>query len=288
LISALAAYAQDVETPSESQEKAPIPRRIVTIAPNAAEMIHLLGAGDRIVGVSKFCAYPPELLDRPRVGGLFDPDLERIIALHPDLVVLRGRCPTLEELCLKQGIEVYRDRTESLSDMQRTIRELGAALDRADRAEEIVRSFRADLARIRARVADRKRPRVLVTASRRPGELGSIMTFNRNTFVHEMIEIAGGHNVFGDHDMNYPAISLEAVLARDVAFIIELMLGEEDPDALASRVRLEWSRFDSVPAVARGQVHVITDAASVIPSPRCAQVIEKISHILHPEPCVEQ
>ena len=282
-VSALATHAQDAEPPADSPKKESPPRRIVTIAPNAAEMIHMLGAGDRVVGVSKFCAYPPDLLSLPRVGGLFDPDLERIIALRPDLVVLRGRCPTLEELCDKQGIKVYRDRTESLTDMQRTIRELGAILNQADRAEEIVRSFQEHLSRIRRRVAGRSRPRVFVTASRRPGELASIMTFNRNTFVHEMIEIAGGDNVFADHDMNYPTISLEAVLARNVAFIIELMPAEKNPDSLESRVRTEWSRFDAIPAVAGGHVHVITDDASVIPSPRCAVVIEKISLILHPE-----
>ena len=282
-VSALAAHAQDAAPPADSPKKEAPPRRIVTIAPNAAEMIHMLGAGDRVVGVSKFCAYPSDLLSRPRVGGLFDPDLERIIALRPDLIVLRGRCPTLEELCEQQGIAVYRDRTESLTDMLRTIRELGALLNHADRANEIVRSFEAELSRIRKRVAGRSRPRVLVTASRRPGELASIMTFNRNTFIHEMIEIAGGENVFADHDMNYPTISLEAVLARNVAYIIELMPAEKNPDTLESRVRAEWSRFDAIPAVAGGQVHVITDDASVIPSPRCAKVIEKLSLILHPE-----
>ena len=75
------------------------PKRIITISPNSAESICDLGACDRIVGVDKFCVYPPSLQHRPRVGGLFDPDLEKIVALRPDLVVLRGHSDTLERLC---------------------------------------------------------------------------------------------------------------------------------------------------------------------------------------------
>ncbi len=259
------------------------PRRIVTLGPNSAEVICLLGACDAIVGVSKFCVYPPELKDRPRVGGLFDPDLERIVALKPDLVVLRGRSDSVEQLCRRRGILVYHDRTEQLRDVEKCILELGQRLGKMDAAEKRVEQFQSRLDAVRERVASRTRPRVLLTVSRSPNGLGDVLTTGRGTFLHDMLEIAGGANVFGHLDMGWPQVSGESIITRRPQVIIELMPEVNLTPALKQQMLEQWKKLGSIPAVTDGRIHFVTDDHCLIPSPRYVEIIEQVSKLLHPE-----
>ncbi len=259
------------------------PRRIITIAPNAAEVICALGACDAIVGVSKFCVYPPQLKKRPKVGGLFDPDLEKIVALRPDVVVLRGRSERLEELCRRRGIEMHLDETETLRDVETSITRLGRLVGRTDKATELVDQFRRRLDAIRKRTANRKRPRVLLTVSRLPDRLANLLTTGRGTFLDEMIEIAGGINVFGHLDMAWPQVSVEGIVARRPEVIIELMPEVELTLVLEKRMLAQWRQVGSVPAVVGGRVLFVNDDHCLIPSPRYVEIIDKVSRILHPE-----
>jgi iron complex transport system substrate-binding protein len=263
------------------------PRRIVTIAPNAAEIICALGAGESIVGVSRFCTYPPEILNRPRVGGLFDPDIERIIALRPDLVVLRGHSESVEQLCARRKINIYHDKTEELADIETCIRDLGRELGREEEGARLVQSFRARIEAIHRRVAGEPRPRVLLTISRRPDRLANLLTTGKGTFLDEALEIAGGANVFGHVDMDYPQVSPEGIVARRPDVIIELMPEVKPSEDLTRSMLKQWRTLDSVPAVRSSRIHFLTDENALIPSPRYVEIIERISRILHPEAEVE-
>ena len=260
-----------------------IPERIITIAPNSAEIICALGACDAIVGVSKYCVYPKELTSRPRVGGLFDTDLEKIIALRPDLVVLRGHNESVERLCRESGIPVYHDPTEPLADINQTIATLGRRLARREQADRLIERFQKRLAAIRIRFEGAKKPRVLVTISRHPGRLANILTSGKGTFLDEMITIAGGENAFGHLEMAYPQISPEAIIARRPDVILELMPEAELSEAARQGVIQDWKELYSVPAVAAGRVYVLDDDNALIPSPRYVSAIEKVSRLLHPE-----
>ncbi len=256
-------------------------KRIITIAPNAAEILCALGVCDRIVGVDKFCVHPLELSERPRVGGLFDPDLERIVALNPDLVVLRGRCEAVEKLCRERGFALYRDPTERLADIERTAVELARLVGRKSDGVRLAGDFRGRLEEIRRRTAGRPRPRVLVTISREPQRTAAVMTTGPATFLDEAIEIAGGSNVFKDVEMAYPQVSAESIVARRPEVIIEFM-----PDAIPSADRREqlladWKEFGSVPAVTNGRIHLITDAHALIPSLRYVEIVDRIAQWLH-------
>ena len=259
------------------------PKRIITIAPNSAEIICELGACDAIAGVSKFCVYPPELQDRPRVGGLFDPDLEKIVALHPDLVVLRGRSDSVEQLCRKRNIPVYRDQTETLGDVETCIAELGQRLKRVDEAAALRNRFRERLDAVRGRTANRTRPRVLLTVSRQPDRLANVLTAGKDTFLDEMLTIAGGSNVFDDVDMAYPQVSSEGIIARRPEVIIELVPEVNLTPELKQQMLGQWHQLGSIPAVAEGRIFFVTDDHCLIPSPRYVEIIDKVSRLLHPE-----
>jgi iron complex transport system substrate-binding protein len=267
---------------------APVPQRIVAIAPNSAEIICALGACDRIVGVGKFCVYPPDLENRTRVGGLFDPDLEKIVGLRPDLVVLRGRSEPLECLCRDHKIAVYLDKTDKLADIETCIKELGDLLDRKEDAARLVEQFRGRLEAVRSRVAGRLRPRVLLTVSRHPDRLANLLTTGRGTFLDEMIDITGGTNVFGHIDMMYPEVSAEAIIAQRPDVIIELMPEVKLTPALQQQMLKQWQALASVPAVSSDRIYFLTDDYCLIPSPRYVEIIEKVSRLLHPEAYVDR
>ncbi len=260
-----------------------LPQRIIAIAPNSAEVICALGACDRIVGVSKFCVYPPELLDRPKVGGFSDPDLERIAALRPDLLVMRGRNDALERLCEELHVPIYKDETDTLPGIENCLGELGTRLGLSDRATAVIRQFREQLDAIRARSAGKPKPRVFLTVSRQPNRLANVLTTGKGTFLDQMIEIAGGVNVFGHLDMTYPQVSPEGMLAQQPEVIIELMPDLKLTSALKEQMSEQWKQLGSMPAVTKNRIYVLTDENGLIPSPRYVEIIDKVSRLLHPE-----
>jgi iron complex transport system substrate-binding protein len=255
-------------------------RRIITIGPNAAEVICALGACDRIVAVDKFCVFPPELGDRPR---LFDPDLEKIVTLTPDFLVLRGRDQTVEQLAHERGIALYIDKTDTIGGIETSIRDIAQALGRESRAEDLIREFRERIDSIRGRVGGRPRPRVLVTLSRQPDRLANLLTAGKGSFTDEMITLAGGKNIFGDQDMAYPQVSAESVIARRPDVIIEMMPELTLTPEHAASIRAQWDALGTVPALKNDRLHILTDDNCLIPSPRYVEIIERVSRLLHPE-----
>lgn len=264
-------------------QTANVPQRIVALAPNSAEVICALGACDRIVGVGKYCVYPSELLERPKVGGLSDPDLERITALRPDLLVLRGKNDALERLADTLKIPVYRDETDTLAGIESCIKDLGARLGLEKQAEAATAEFRDRLRAVRHRVSSKSKPRVLVTVSRQPDRLANILTTGRGTFLDEMIDAAGGVNVFGHLDMPYPQVSPEAILAQQPEVIIELLPEVELTQEVRWGMLGQWKKLGSIPAVGSARIHLLHDDNALIPSPRYAVFIEKVAGLLHPE-----
>ncbi len=258
-----------------------VPSRIITIAPNASEIICALGECERIVGVDKFCVYPPELKSRPQVGGLFDPDLEKIVSLRPDLVVIRGKSESLEKLCADLKIRVYHDPTERMADIERTAIELGKILKKEDAAKKLVDEFQAKIKAIQERVKDRPKPRVLLTVSRRPDDVANILTTGKGTFLDDMITIAGGVNVFGDVDAPWPQVSLESIVAKQPEVIIELMPGEEVDEKKKKELVEQWKKVGEMPALANDRILILVDQNVLIPSMRIDAQISEIARFLH-------
>jgi len=256
-------------------------RRVVSVSPDATEIIGALGQADKLVAVSTFCLWPPEVKALPRVGGLFDANAEAILNLRPDLIILRGSNNSVERLAQDRHITLFRDQTERFRDIYSTIENLSALLDCRTRGREVRQEMEASLRKIRESVGSYPRPKVLMTLARRPDTLGDIMTANRNTFVHEMIVAAGGENAFAGLSMDYPRLSAEAILAARPDVIIEAM--PENPQSSETQARALWSKLGPIPAVENQRVHILTDENCLIPSPRIVKVVAKIAHLLHPE-----
>jgi iron complex transport system substrate-binding protein len=256
-------------------------RRIVSLAPNVTEMLFAIGAGDRVVGVSTFDEYPPEVKKIARVGGLLDPDLERIFALRPDLVIVYGSQRDLEAQLQKAGIRTYSYRHGGVADITRIMRELGHLLGTEPRAETAARKIETGLAAVRARVSGSKRPRVLLVFGREKGALRGIYASGGVGFLHDLVTIGGGEDVFADVKRESVQASTELILARAPDVIIEIHGSEVLSVDDAAREASAWSVLSSVPAVRQHRVYVLSGQELVTPGPRIVQAAEQIARAIH-------
>ena len=123
-------------------------KRVVCMAPSAAESVFALGAGDRIVGLCSFCNYPPEAAQKKQLGGFFNPDFEKMLSLNPDLVIIQGRSEKVADFCLQQKIPLLRIQMSDIRNILADLRKLGIVLHCRDRAEKLCESIRTDLKKI--------------------------------------------------------------------------------------------------------------------------------------------
>jgi iron complex transport system substrate-binding protein len=282
LVAAFAAACRS-KPPDAGATTRPAAQRIISIAPDATEIIAALGQTRRLVAVCTFCVWPPEIKGLPRVGGLFDASAETILKLRPDLIILRGANKNVEQACAEGNIRLFRDRTERFDDIYKTLGELGDLLGSREQAVAVARDMDARLEKIARAVGGRPQPKVLMTLARRPDALGEVMTGSKTTFIHEIIVRAGGENAFADMSLDYPRIGPEAVLAARPEVIVEAMPESPPSPTLQENLRDQWRRLGPIPAVQSNRVYVLTDDHCLIPSPRIVDIIAKVARLLHPE-----
>jgi len=258
------------------------PDRIVSLVPALTEALFAMDAGDAVVGVSSFDTYPPEAMSRPRVGGLIDPDLERILALRPDLVVLYGSQTDQIAQLRRAGIQVFALTHGGLRETLSVIRTLGTRAGHPAAAAALVGSIEDRLADIRRRVASFDRPSVLLVFGREPGTLRNIYASGGRGFLHDMLEAAGGRNVFADIPRESVQLTSEAILRAAPEVILELTYDDRmTPDTQANEIAV-WSRLSSIPAVGTRRVSLLLGHQFVQPGPRMAEAIDVIAKTLHP------
>ena len=256
-------------------------RRIVSIVPATTEMLFAMGAGNRVVAVGSYDRFPAEVDKLPRVGALLDPDVERIIAIHPDLVVLYGTQTELRTQLERATIPIYSYTHRGLSDITETIRTLGARIGMEATANALAGRIEAQLKQVRARVANTDRPKTLLVFGRDKGTLTNIDASGGYGFLHDMLEAAGGADALGDVHQQSVMMTTEMVLARAPEAIIELRYVRGDPSSDADMAA--WNRLASVPAVRNHRVYLLRGEEFVVPGPRVAAATERIARTLHPE-----
>src|SRR6186713_2153234 len=199
----------------------PTASRIVSLVPAVTEMLFAIGAGPQVIAVSSFDTFPPEVRRLPRVGALIDPDTERILALRPDLVVTYGSQQDTQERFERAGIRIFAYRHGGLAAMLDTLRQVGAVTGRATAAADTAAQIEQRLNQVRDRVRGRPRPPTLLVFERSPQTLRGVYASGGTGFLNEMLEYAGGANVFADVKRESVQPSQEAILTRAPQAIIE-------------------------------------------------------------------
>jgi len=275
LVVVLACFAVLRTTPAQSRSQ-----RIVSIVPSVTEMLFAMGAGNEVVGVSNFDLYPPEALTRTKVGGLVDPDVERILSLKPDLVVVYGTQSDLRTQMDRAHIPMFLYEHSGLADVTRTIRALGVRVGRGAQAGELANEIDRNIAETRRRVAGRPRPRTMVVFGRDAETLRGMYVSGGVGFLHDMLEAAGGANVFADVKRQSIQATSELALARRPEAIVEIGANT----ASAGRRNLgAWSGLPSIPAVRNKRIYLLAGDGMMNPGPRIAQSVRRMAEVLHPE-----
>jgi iron complex transport system substrate-binding protein len=256
------------------------PRRIVSLVPSVTEMLFAMGAGPRVIGVSNFDRYPAEVLTRTKVGGLIDPDVERIISLKPDLVIVYGTQDELRTQMARAGIPFYLYQHSGLSDVTATIRAVGKRIGSERASDELADRIEADVASIRGRVAGRPRVRTLLVFGRDAETLRGIYASGGIGFLHDVLEAGGGMNVFADVKRQSIQATSELVLTRAPDAIVEI--GAETASATGRNLDA-WQALGSVPAVRTKRIYLLRGDGMMNPGPRIAQSVRRVAEVLHPE-----
>jgi iron complex transport system substrate-binding protein len=241
-------------------------RRVVSLNPSTTELLFAIGAGSQVVGRTRWCDWPPGAARVPSLGDGFPPNIEAVLATHPDLAVIyaagvnRAAARRLDEL----GVPVLELRTDRLEDLARAARLLGAATGHRQAAESLAAGIEAGLAAATHEALARPAgPRVVILAWLTPP-----LVLSSGSYLHEVVELAGGRNVFGDLARASGPASLEAIASRDPDLVLTV---DGAPNELLRRA--EWQ---VVRAVREGRVLAITDPALARPTARALGAISSL------------
>lgn len=250
--SAFTSSAQTISVSDDSGRRVTLDapaQRIVSLAPHTTELLFAAGAGDRVVGVDEYSNYPPAVASITSVGSALQLDLERLLALRPDLVVVwsGGHPETMIEKLEALGLTVFRSEPRQLDDVASNLERLGQLAGTPAQALQAARAFRQDLAQLRREYQDRPRVRVFYQIWHQP-----LMTVNGEHLISKVMALCGGENIFADLPTLAPQVSTEAVVVADPQAIIASGKALERPDWLQS-----WLKWEALTAVKLDSVYVI-------------------------------
>jgi iron complex transport system substrate-binding protein len=255
-------------------------QRIISTAPSITETLFAMGLGPRVVGVTIYCNYPAEVLKLPKIGTLLKPDVETIISLHPDLVVVLKQPSQLSEQLTRLHVPFIEVQNQNLDGVYAAARSIGAAANAGPAAEHLIHSMQSELQAVARLATGRPRPSVAFIVGHTAGRLEGMIAGSGTSYFSDLINTAGGTNVFADAVTPYPKISLEEVLSRNPEVILEL--SGEGP-AKQEEVVEVWSTHRTLKAVASGRVYAIPPGPTLIPGPRAPEAARTVLYLLHPE-----
>lgn len=262
------------------------PLRIVSTVPNATETLFALGFGDRVVGVSSYCRYPPEAQTRTKVGSFATPDLERIVTLKPDLVAVQRLPSGIRAKLESLGLRVVEVRHGSVAETLASIEQLAAACGDPARGKALTGTINAALDAIRTATAGRPRRGMTFIVGRNPARIEGLIAAGPGSYLNDLITIAGGRNVFDDAIAAYPKVGLESLLVRNPDVIADMGNMGAEPgltDAQRDAILALWANYPQLRAVRERRVFVVADDHFVVPGPRMVDAARAFGRMLHPE-----
>jgi iron complex transport system substrate-binding protein len=261
------------------------PMRLVSASPSITETLFALGLGDRVVGVSNYCRFPPEVATLPKVGAFLRPDAELIARLKPDLVLIHTGPNSVAQQLAALSIRTAVIDRGSFDTVPSTIRQVGLAAGVPGAAERLIATINGRLERVTSAVAGRPPRSVLIVIGRQTGTLSDLVAVGHESYLNAITGIAGGRNALPSTvKPEYPRISVETVISLSPDIIIDIgEMGESPVDSDRRRRVTEglWKKQTLVKAAREGRVFVTTDDAFTVPGPRIVNVAETMATWFH-------
>ena len=252
------------------------PTRVISLAPSITEMLYAIGLHDEIVGVSEFCDYPPAAKQKPKVG-YTNPNIEVIVSLQPDLVLAPRAFLRADLLAKLEQLKVptFVVDPESFEEIPSRIQTVGRIVNRSASADGVAMAMRQRIAVIRSKMEAVAQVRVLYVLNSQP-----LITVGPGSYIHQVINMAGGFNIASQTTVPYPHLNMEAVLKEDPEIII-FPIG--NAEGISPAEQQEWLRWTSLSAVKQGRLHQISADVLNRPGPRIVEGLEALARIIHPE-----
>ena len=253
------------------------PQRVVALAPSVTEIVFALKQGHRLKGITHYSDYPEETAKITKVGSYVNLDLEKIVALDPDLclAVKDGNPKEVVTRLEALKIPVYAVDPRSLSTVMDTLLEVGELLNARAEAQGIVDDLRIRIEKVRKRVANNNpKPRVFFQIGVSP-----IVSIGSGTLIHELINAAGGDNAAAG-PVPYPRFSREQVLSLEPDIFIITSMARQ---AVFEKVKAEWSQWPGLPAAKSGRIYLVNSDIYDRPSPRLVDGLEELARLFYPQ-----
>ena len=252
------------------------PLRIVSLAPHITEILFDLDLGKRIVGVTQYSNYPEEAKNKERVGSYVKLNIEKILSLSPDLVLATadGNPKEVVDRLSSIGIPVYVVNAKEVGDIYGNIRSIGRVTGKTKEADVIAGNLEKRITAVTDKLKNLAKPRVFIQLGYSP-----LYTAGKNTFIDDLITLAGGLNIAGNEKIRYPVYSTEALLKREPEVVFSVLMGSE----VDIKTDSFWKRWSTLPAVRDGRIYYVDPDIVNRPSPRIAEGLEFMARKLHPE-----
>ena len=269
------------------------PSRIVSLAPSTTETLFVLGLGSRVVGVSDYCRWPKKIESLPKVGGLFNPNIERVVELRPDLVVL-----LTEHADLIKRFESFQIPTLTVD--HGSIDSILASFETLDRrcsgptsrnGRDLAETLRAAMAEMRRCTGEFPIQKALISIDRQrgTGQISQVTVAGNNRYFNEILSVAGGRSVFAETVSAVPTVSVESLLEKNPDVIFDLSadwngVSAQNEFEIQEEYLRDWSSLgERVSAVRDGRIYPILTDYATVPGPRFILLIEAFARRLHPE-----
>ncbi len=252
------------------------PQRIVSLAPSITEILFAIGLNEEIVGVTEFCDFPPEALTKPKVG-YATPNLEMIVGLQPQLVLAPRSFLRVDLLNKLEQLKIptFILDPHTVEDIFAHIQLLGRMVGRPQEANAQAALMRKQLAGLSSRLADLSRPTLLYILNSEP-----LITVGPGSFIHRLIELAGGRNAADQATAPYPHLTMEEVLRQNPDILL-FPVGRHE--GIPQVEQDSWRRWTTLSAVQHGKLFQVDSDLLNRPGPRILEGLKQLVKILHPE-----
>ena len=282
-LQSMGASSSTVRTAAAAPDEPVDCTRLVSLAPSITEILFAAGLGPKVVGVTRYCAYPETVKSLSKVGGYVDPSLEAIVTLDPTLVVLLSEhTETLMKL-KTLGLNTLTVANRRVDDILQAIETVGRVCGSEAAAARVLADLNRRITAVTAASDGRARPKVMVAMGRNMGAGGleDIYIAGEESYYQDLIEMAGGRNAYTGK-VPFPLMSREGMMQIDPDVIIDMV-----PDMTAhgwteAVIKREWQTLP-VTAVRKERVHVFDAPYSVVPGPRFILTLEAMADVIHPD-----
>jgi iron complex transport system substrate-binding protein len=261
-------------------------KRIVSLLPSVTELLYALELEDNVVGVTRYCKFPPEAEQKPKVGGFVDVNYEALYSLTPDIVILQVDSDEQKSKIDAMGIETIEIETRSVEGILKSIDMIGSKFNRREQAKQIVDRIEAKISEVTEKIKGLPKPRVLVSYFREVGTkvINEVYIAGNRTYFHELIDIAGGTNAYQGFDVvTSPIVTAEGILSMNPDIIIEIISMANGTGLTDAKVLEDWAMLSDLNAFKNNKIYIFNTSYSGLPGPRLDLALADIAKFIHPE-----